>query len=86
MYEGFHTAEDVMRGYLIQGSNLDEYGVPDLYPINVSHMDDTIDFSESFNCRIKNHRKINDGMMAKKIGRFYSPYLHYFVFINFVND
>lgn len=33
MYEGFHTTEDVMREYLIQGANLDEYGVPELYPI-----------------------------------------------------
>ena len=33
MYEGFHTSEDVMREYLIQGSNLDKYGVPELYPI-----------------------------------------------------
>lgn len=33
MYEGFHTTEDVMREYLIQVANLDEYGVPELYPI-----------------------------------------------------
>lgn len=59
MYEGFHTTEDVMREYLIQVANLDEYGVPELYPINVSSMDDTIDFSQSFNCRIKNHKKLN---------------------------
>lgn len=36
MYDGFHTSEDVMREFLIQGSNLDVYGVPELYPINVS--------------------------------------------------
>lgn len=59
MYEGFHTAEDVMREYLIQGANLDKYGVPELYPMNVSHMDDTIDFSQSFDYRIKDHKKLN---------------------------
>lgn len=55
MYEGFHTSEDVMREYLIQGSNLDVYGVPELYPINVSPMYDTVDFSASFNYSIKNY-------------------------------
>lgn len=59
MYEGFHTSEDVMREYLIQGSNLDVYGVPELYPINVSPMYDTVDFSASFNYSIKNYKKIN---------------------------
>lgn len=42
MYDGFHTSEDVMREFLIQGSNLDVYGVPELYPINVSHASDSI--------------------------------------------
>lgn len=59
MYEGFHTTEDVMKEYLIQGANLDKYGVPELYPINVSSMDDSIDFAASFDCRIKNHRRLN---------------------------
>ena len=59
MYEGFHTTEDAMREYLIQGANLDEYGVPELYPINVSLADDTVDFGESFSRRIKNHKQLN---------------------------
>lgn len=59
MYEGFHTAEDVMREHLIQGANLDKYGVPELYPINVSHGDDSVDFGESFNRRIRNHKQLN---------------------------
>lgn len=59
MYEGIHTTEDTMREYLIQGANLDEYGIPKIYPTNISSMDDTIDFSQSFNCRIKDHKKLN---------------------------
>lgn len=59
MYEGFHTTQDAMREYLIQGANLDEYGVPELYPINVSLSDDTVDFGESFSRRIKNHKQLN---------------------------
>lgn len=59
MYEGFHTAEDVMREHLIQGANLDKYGVPELYPINVSPGDDSVDFGESFNRRIRNHKQLN---------------------------
>ena len=59
VYEGFHTAEDVMREYLIQGAILDKYGIPELYPINVSPITDTVDFGESFSRRIKNHKQLN---------------------------
>lgn len=59
MYEEIHTAQDVMREYLIQGANLDKYGVPELYPINISPSTDSCDFGASFDCRIKNHRKLN---------------------------
>ena len=59
MYIGFHTAEDVMREYLIQGANLDEYGFPILEPINISDIQETIDFGESFKRTIKNHKKLN---------------------------
>ena len=48
MYDGFHTSEDIMREYLIQGSNLDKYGVPELFPINVSPATDSYDFGASF--------------------------------------
>lgn len=59
MYEEIHTTQDVMREYLIQGANLDKYGVPELYPINISPSTDSCDFGASFDCRIKNHRKLN---------------------------
>lgn len=59
MYEQIHTAGDVMKEYLIQGANLGLFGIPELKPINVSSMADTIDFGESFNCRIKDHKKLN---------------------------
>lgn len=59
VYEGFHTAEDVMREYLIQGAILGKYGVPELYPINVSPIDDSVDFGESFNRRIRNYKQLN---------------------------
>ncbi len=59
MYNQIHTVEDVMREYLIQGANLDEYGIPILKAVNVSSITDTIDFGESFSRRIRNHKKIN---------------------------
>lgn len=59
MYEGCHTAFDVMKEYLIYGAQLDDrWGIPILPPVN-AYVEDTIDFGESFSRKIKNHRHLN---------------------------
>lgn len=58
MYEGVHTDFDVMKEFLIQGAELDRYGIPIMPPINIAP-EETVDFSESFSRKIKNHKKLN---------------------------
>lgn len=59
MHNNIHTAYDIMKEFLIFGAKLEpEWGIPILLPINI-HPEDTIDFSESFSRKIKNHRKLN---------------------------
>lgn len=59
MYDRVHTAGDVMREYLIQGSNLDKYGVPILPAIKLSPATKTLDFGESAKRGIRNHKELN---------------------------
>lgn len=59
MYDNIHTAFDVMKEFLIQGAELERtYGIPILPAVNIKPVD-TIDFGESFNRKIKNHRELN---------------------------
>lgn len=59
MYNEIHTAFDMMKEYLIAGAELEpEYGIPILPAVNL-RPEDTVDFSESFSRKLKNHRKLN---------------------------
>lgn len=59
MYDGIHTAFDVMKEFLIAGAELEpKYGIPILPAVNL-HPVDTVDFGESFSRKIKNHRELN---------------------------
>lgn len=59
MYDGIHTAFDVMKEFLITGAELEpKYGIPILPAVNLRPAD-TVDFGESFSRRIKNHRELN---------------------------
>lgn len=59
MYSGVHTTEDVMKEYLIQGCNLDKYGIPELKATNIPTIEETIDFGASTSRRTRNHKKLN---------------------------
>lgn len=61
MYENINTAFDVMKEFLIFGSELDgKYQIPKIHACNFDYTpEDSIDFEESFSRKIKNHRKIN---------------------------
>lgn len=59
MYDGIHTAFDVMKEFLIAGAELEtKYGIPILPAVNL-RPSDTVDFGESFSRKIKNHRDLN---------------------------
>lgn len=61
MYDGCHTSFDVMKEFLILGSELDgKYQIPIIPACNLNYEPkDSIDFEESFNKKIKNHRILN---------------------------
>ena len=61
MYDGCHTAFDVMKEYLILGAELDgKYQIPIVPTCSFDYLpEDTVDFEESFSRKIKNHRKLN---------------------------
>lgn len=61
MYTNCNTAFDVMKEYLILGAKLDGiYQIPIIPTCELdSFPQDSIDFEESFNRKIKNHRKLN---------------------------
>lgn len=59
MYDGIHTAFDVMKEFLIAGAELEpQYGIPILPAVNL-HPSDTVDFGERFSRKIKKHREVN---------------------------
>ncbi len=61
MYDAVHTSFDVMKEFLITGSELtEEYQIPKIPPCQLDTLpEDSIDFEESFSRKIKNHRKLN---------------------------
>lgn len=59
MYDRIHTTGDVMKEYLVQGSNLDKYGVPMLPAINLSLASKTLDFGDSTKRGIRNYKELN---------------------------
>ena len=61
MYDGYHTAFDVMKEFLILGSELyGKYQIPIIPACNLTRdPKDSIDFEESFNKKIKNHKNLN---------------------------
>ncbi len=61
MYNGCHTSFDVMKEFLILGSELDgKYQIPIIPKCTIDYTpEDSIDFEGSFSRKIKNHRKIN---------------------------
>ena len=58
MYTNYSTSEDVMKEFLIYGSELTEHGFP-MLPKTFVVPDHTIDFSDSFNRNLKGHKNIN---------------------------
>lgn len=59
MYDGIHTAYDVMKEFLIAGAELEpQWGIPILPAVNLRPTD-TVDFAESFSRKIRNHRELN---------------------------
>lgn len=61
MYNAVHTSFDVMKEFLITGTELDgKYQMPIIPACQFDYMpEDSIDFEESFSRKIKNHRKLN---------------------------
>lgn len=61
MYNNINTAFDVMKEFLINGSELDgKYQFPVIPACKLETFpQDSIDFEESFSRKIKNHRKLN---------------------------
>lgn len=57
-YDRISTAFDVMKEFLIAGSELTELGFPILPSVNI-RPEDTVDFEESFSRKLKGHRKLN---------------------------
>ena len=54
-----HTAYDVMREYMIEGAELDgPYQFPMMPRYTGRPGTDTVDFKDSFDRRIKNHREL----------------------------
>ena len=60
MYNSVHTSFDVMKEFLITGSDLTEkYQFPIIPSCRFDRMpEDTIDFDSSFSRKVKNHRKL----------------------------
>lgn len=55
-----HTAYDVMKEFLITDADLDgKYGIPKIPKTFIHPGKDTVDFAESFNRKIKNHRELD---------------------------
>lgn len=61
MYTGMHTSFDTMKEFLILGAELDgKYQIPVIPACHFDYFpEDSIDFGESFNRKIKNHRNLN---------------------------
>lgn len=61
MYNEIHTSFDVMKEFLITGAEFDgKYQIPIIPPCRFDYMpEDSIDFEESFNRKVKGHRKKN---------------------------
>lgn len=55
-----HTAYDVMKEFLITDADLEgKYGIPKIPKTFIHPGKDTVDFSESFSRKIKNHRELD---------------------------
>lgn len=55
-----HTAYDVMKEFLITDADLEgKYGIPKIPKTFIHPGKDTVDFAESFNRKIKNHRELD---------------------------
>ena len=55
-----HTAYDVMKEFLITDADLDgKYEIPKIPKTFIHPGKDTVDFSESFSRKIKNHKELD---------------------------
>lgn len=55
-----HTAYDVMKEFLITDADLEgKYGIPKIQKTFIHPGKDTVDFTESFSRKIKNHRELD---------------------------